>query len=429
MSSGSFGAAFRFWLKLGFINFGGPAGQIAIMHRELVEKRKWLGEEQFLHALNFCMLLPGPEAQQLATYIGWLKHGVRGGLVAGTLFVLPGLALIVTLSFFYAKYRSLQIVDGVLFGFKAAVLAIVIEALLRIAKRALKSSLSVWVAVFAFLGLFLFALPFPLVVATAALLGYFLPRPAADVQSSAEAVLQPASHPFRTMAAGLALWFVPILVVVAFLRTDHILAQQAFFFSKMAVVTFGGAYAALSYVAQEAVANFGWLTADDMLQGLALAETTPGPLILVLSFVGFQGAFNHPAPFNPVVAGMLGALLTTWVTFVPCFLWIFLGAPYIERLRRNAALSSALAMVTAAVVGVILNLSVWFGLHALFHELHTWRGWGIVLLLPDFRTLDWLALALAASALFALVRLKAPLVVVLGVCAIVGVVAGFTPSP
>src|SRR5690349_21414197 len=279
MSSPSFGTAFLFWLKLGFINFGGPAGQIAIMHRELVEKRKWISEEQFLHALNFCMLLPGPEAQQLATYIGWFKHGIRGGLAAGTLFVLPGFLLIVTLSFLYAKYRTIQIVDGILFGLKAAVLAIVIEALLRIGKRALKTSTSYWVAAVAFLGLFLFALPFPLVVAAAALFGYFFQRRSGGIQSILDETPQPASHALRTTAIGLAIWIVPIIVVAIYLGGDHILTQQAFFFSKMAVVTFGGAYAALSYVAQEAVVSFGWLTPDDMLQGLALAETTPGPLI------------------------------------------------------------------------------------------------------------------------------------------------------
>ena len=415
----SFGEALRFWTWLGFVSFGGPAGQIAIMHRELVEKRRWISEERFLHALNFCMLLPGPEAQQLATYIGWLKHGTRGGVAAGVLFVLPGFALIIAISVIYALYRSWPPIEGVLFGLKAAVLAVVVEAVLRIGKRALKDRLSWWVAFFAFAAIFAFQVPFPAIVLGAALLGFFRHRGAqgahtatvtADAQSRSGSV-------WRTVLVYGLLWALPILGLWLTLGAMHVLTIESVFFSKMAVVTFGGAYAVLAYVAQEAVNHYQWISADDMLQGLALAETTPGPLILVLTFVGFLAAFGNAAPLDPLTAGLLGALVTTWVTFVPCFLWIFLGAPHIERLRHQRALSSALAMVTAAVVGVILNLALWFALHALFRQVDTWHAGVLRVPVPDLSSIDGMAAAIAVAAAVALLRFKAPMLLVLAACA------------
>lgn len=429
-TSVSFREALRFWARLGFISFGGPAGQIAIMHRELVESKRWISEERFLHALNFCMLLPGPEAQQLATYIGWLKHGTRGGIAAGVLFVLPGFLLITLISILYVKFHSVGPVEGVLFGLKAAVLAVVIEAVVRIGRRALRNRCSWIVAGVAFVGIFAFAVPFPAIVFGAAIAGFALHRwrPAwigADTSAPETSMPAAPASPHRTLrilVVCLALWATPILVVYAALGSSHVLTLEGLFFSKMAVVTFGGAYAVLAYVAQEAVAGYRWLSADDMLQGLALAETTPGPLILVLTFVGFLGAFNHAAPFDPIVAGLLGAFLTTWVTFVPCFLWIFLGAPHLEGLRRRRALSSALAMVTAAVVGVILNLAVWFGLHALFGSVRTWTGFGLLVPLPDAGSVDFAAVAIAAASAVALLRLKFPMLLVLAASAGIGLI-------
>jgi chromate transporter len=420
-----FGEALRFWAWLGCVSFGGPAGQIAIMHRELVEKRRWISEERFLHALNFCMLLPGPEAQQLATYIGWLQHGTRGGIAAGVLFVLPGFVLITGISVVYALYRSWPPIDGVLFGLKAAVLAVVVEAVLRIGKRALRDRLSWWVAALAFAGIFALQVPFPAIVLGAALLGYFVHRwrgEGADAPAHIEAPSRGSSALRLALVCGL-LWFVPILLLFLMLGATHVLTVESVFFSKMAVVTFGGAYAVLAYVAQEAVHQYQWISADDMLQGLALAETTPGPLILVLTFVGFLAAFGNAAPLDPLTAGLLGALLTTWVTFVPCFLWIFLGAPHIERLRHQRALTSALAMVTAAVVGVILNLAVWFALHALFREVSTWRAGPIALPVPDPGSVDVIAVLIAAAAAIALIRFKAPMLPVLAACAATGLLA------
>jgi chromate transporter len=420
----SFRVALRFWLKLGFISFGGPAGQIAIMHRELVERRRWISEERFLHALNFCMLLPGPEAQQLATYIGWVQHGIRGGIAAGVLFVLPGFILITAISAVYAMFHSLRTVEGVLFGLKAAVLAVVLEAVLRIGKRALKDRFSWSVAVLAFVGIFVFAIPFPVIVLAAVVLGFAVQRWRPKMES--ESIVDDVTPSSRILSAAKVLlvcgvlWIAPVVILIATLGMTHVLTQESLFFSKMAVVTFGGAYAVLAYVAQEAVGRFGWLSANDMLQGLALAETTPGPLILVLTFVGFQGGFAHAAPFDPLYAGVLGALITTWVTFVPCFLWIFLGAPHLEKLRRQPALSSALATVTAAVVGVILNLSIWFALHVLFRDVRVWHGFGIVLSIPKIASIDWSAAIIALAAMIAMLRFRAPMLPVLAACAVVG---------
>ena len=364
-----FGEAFRLWLKVGLLGFGGPAGQIALMHRLVVEEKRWIGEARFLQALNYCMLLPGPEAQQLATYIGWLTNRTWGGIVAGTLFVLPGLLVLLGLSSLYLAYRDLGWMQGLFVGVKAAVLALVVEALLRVAKRALHSRLAWGIAGLAFIALFAFAVPFPFVILAAALLGLALHRLAPGAlagrakQSTAadsasplipdDARLPHTAPSWRraglVLMVCLGLWVVPVAACWIWLGPQHVLTQQALFFSKMAIVTFGGAYAVLSYVGQEAVSTYGWLAPGEMLDGLGLAETTPGPLILVLTFVGYLGAYHAPLPFTPTTAGLLGGLLTTWVTFVPCFLWIFLGAPWIEKLRTNPWLSAALSAITAAV--------------------------------------------------------------------------------
>ena len=369
----SFGEAFKVWLKIGCINFGGPAGQIAMMHRILVDEKKWIDEARFLHALNFSMLLPGPEATQLATYVGWLLHGVRGGLAAGILFVLPGAFVMLGLSLLYAYGRGLGPIDGALFGIKTAVLVIVFEALIRIGKRSLKSSLLVSLAALAFISIFVFAVPFPLIVIAAALAGYLIARSRPDLLGlavKAPDVTDYSGSRWRqfTIATiiGLAIWWAPVALAALTLGPHHILVGVGIFFSKLAVVTFGGAYAVLAYMAQQVVETNGWLTAPEMVDALGLAETTPGPLILVTQFVGFLAAFREAAPFTPLSAGLLGAALTTWVTFVPAMLWIFAGAPFIEQLRGNRQLAGALAAITAAVVGVILNLSVWFALHVLF---------------------------------------------------------------
>ncbi len=401
----SFNEAFKVWLKIGCVNFGGPAGQIAMMHRLLVDEKKWIDEPRFVHALNFCMLLPGPEAQQLATYVGWLLHGVRGGLAAGILFVLPGALVMLALSMLYALGRGLSVVDGALYGIKAAVLVIVVEALIRIGRRALKSSLMVALAALAFIAIFFFAVPFPLIVAIAALVGYLVARTRPDllgVENKAPAAAPVSasrtSSALIAAAIGLALWWAPVAFAALALGPRHVLVDIGTFFSKLAVVTFGGAYAVLAYMAQQAVETNGWLTAPEMVDALGLAETTPGPLILVTQFVGFLAAFRAPAPFSAVTAGILGAAMTTWVTFVPSMLWIFAGAPYIERLRGNRNLSGALAAITAAVVGVILNLTVWFALHVLFGHVEERHSGVLRWYAFDPLALDWKAAVLAAIA-------------------------------
>lgn len=434
----SFREAFLVWVKIGFLSFGGPAGQIALMHRVLVEEKKWLTEPQFLHALNFCMLLPGPEAQQLATYSGWLLHGLRGGFVAGLLFILPGFLVMLVLSILYAVYAELALVEALFFGIKAAVFAIVIEALIRIGSRVMKTRALYGVAAVAFIAIFFFDVPFPLVVAGAALFGFlgawsgWLSSPEADL--TGEPLTDNAVLPTRwgmawrslvTLAVGLILWLGPVVALIFFLGGSHVFAQQAVFFSQMAVASFGGAYAVLAYVAQEAVQNYGWLSAGEMLDGLGLAETTPGPLILVLQFVGYLGAFREASGIDPLMSGMVGAVVTTWVTFAPCFLWIFLGAPYIERLRRIENLNAMFAAVTAAVVGVILNLSIWFGLHVLFAEVEERHVSMLRLWSPDLATLDLWALALSIGALVAVLRFKAGMVPVLGVAALLGLATRF----
>ena len=376
-----FGEALRVWFKIGCIGFGGPAGQIALMHRILVDEKKWVEEHRYLHALNFCVLLPGPEAQKLATYVGWLLHGTRGGLAAGILFVLPGAFVILGLSLLYALGRGVPAVDGALFGIKAAVLVIVVEALIRIGRRSLKTGLLVTVAGLAFIGIFFFALPFPLIVAGAAVIGFLVARSSPGLlglKSGAAGLAEPVPGRWRhaaiAAATGLVLWWAPVAAAAVFLGWHHVFVDIGVFFSKLAVVSFGGAYALLAYMAQQAVETYHWMTAPEMVDGLGLAETTPGPLILVTQFVGFLAAFRDAAPFSPVAAGILGSALTTWVTFVPPMTMIFAGAPFVEQLRANQRLSGALAAITAAVVGVILNLTVWFALHVLFatvEEVHT----------------------------------------------------------
>jgi chromate transporter len=438
-----FAEALRVWIRIAALSFGGPAGQIAVMHRILVEEKRWIGEERFLHALNYCMLLPGPEAQQLAVYIGWLLHRTRGGLVAGTLFVLPGLLAIMALSWLYAAFGGVGLVAALFFGLKAAVLAIVLEAVLRIGRRALRNAVMVTLAAAAFVALFLLHLPFPLVILCAALIGWlggraglaaFQPggghgRIGARQVADADSVLgehlpaharPPLAWSLRIAASFLVLWLAPTALLLLSLGADDVFSHIAVFFSKMAVVTFGGAYAVLAYVAQAAVGTYGWLEPGEMLDGLGLAETTPGPLIMVTQFVGFMGAFRDPGSLPPLLAGTLGGLLTTWVTFVPCFLWIFLGAPFVETLRSNRALSAALSTITAAVVGVISNLAVWFGLHVLFAELRAVRLGPATLEVPVLATLDVPALLLTAFAVLAIFRLKLGMISVLAASAGLG---------
>ncbi len=403
-SQPSLAAASRVWARIALLSFGGPAGQIALMHRVLVDEEKWISESRFLHALNFCMLLPGPEAQQLATYVGWLMHGVAGGLVAGGLFILPGAAAIMALSLVYAAFGATPALAGVFFGLKAAVLALVFSAVLRLGRRALRTTAQKIVAAGAFLALFLFEAPFPLVVLGSGLAGLFggrfgLPSVLHETQETSGEDGRAAPDPARARAAAAllaALWVLPVAALVFALGPEHVYARIAVFFSKMAVVTFGGAYAALAYVAQQAVERFHWLAPGEMLDGLGMAETTPGPLIMVLQFVGFMAAWRDSGALPPLLAGALGGLLATYVTFVPCFLWIFAGAPFVERLRGNRALAGALAAIGAAVVGVIANLALWFATHFLFRG--HWTLAPLPAQLPDLATLDATALALSLLA-------------------------------
>ena len=381
----AFSEALRFWIKLGFISFGGPSGQIAIMHAELVEKKRWISEARFLHALNFCMLLPGPEATQLAIYVGWLLHKTMGGIVAGAFFVLPSMFILWSLSFIYVRFGNLPWIEAVFYGLKPAVVAIVASAVLRIGGRALRNSVMWTLAALAFAAIYFFKVPFPIIIVTAGLVGLvggkfwrskFLvfeeqgnksgERSLLDDQTKAPLHAKPSlTRASKILVVSLALWTGPLFLIALWVGPAHVLFQEAIFFSKAAMVTFGGAYAVLPYVSQQAVENFHWLNAAQMLDGLGLAETTPGPLIMVLQFAGFLGAWNHPGALSPLLAATAGAFITTWTTFVPCFLWIFLGAPHVEQLRGNVKLTTALSAVTAAVVGVILNLAVWFGMHVL----------------------------------------------------------------
>jgi chromate transporter len=431
--------AFRVWLRIALLSFGGPAGQIALMHRILVDEKRWISDARFLHALNYCMLLPGPEAQQLATYIGWLMHRTRGGLMAGGLFILPGVVAIMALSWIYALYGHVTVVEGLFFGLRAAVLAIVLQAVIRVGKRALKNTAMRLIAAAAFLAIFVFAVPFPVIIVAAAVVGFFGARsglPAFSIpvghgegdkasllgESLPEHVRPNLGRTIKVGATWLFIWLAPVVALLVLLGPNDVFTQIATFFSKMALVTFGGAYAVLAYVAQEAVAGYGWLKPGEMLDGLGMAETTPGPLIMVLQFVGFMAGFRSPDGLSPLLAGTLGGLLATWVTFAPCFLWIFVGAPYIEGLRGNKALSGALAGITAAVVGVILNLALWFGIHALFRTVFQLRGFGLGLDLPVLTSIDPWAAVLTAAAILAVFRFKLGIVWTLVGCSLAGMV-------
>ncbi|HET9459566.1 MAG TPA: chromate efflux transporter [Sphingomicrobium sp.] len=445
-----FREAVRVWARVAALSFGGPAGQIAVMHRILVEEKRWIGDERFLHALNYCMLLPGPEAQQLATYIGWLLNRTKGGLVAGTLFVLPGFVAILALSFVYVLLGDVPAIEGLFFGLKAAVIAIVFQALTRIGSRSLGNRARWAVAVASFVAIFAFNVPFPAIVAAAAMVGFgagwvgsraFAGKVghasgAAHVADSDSALGDELPDHARAdwrwsariSAAFLLLWLGPVSGLLIALGPDDVFSRIAVFFSQMAVVTFGGAYAVLAYVAQQAVETYGWLTAGEMLDGLAMAETTPGPLIMVTQFVGFLGAYRDSGGLDPLVAATLGAVLTTWVTFTPCFLWIFLGAPFVERLRGNEALTGALSAITAAVVGVIANLALWFSLHALFAEVRQVRFSPLVLDVPELSSLNVAALLLTVAALIAVFRFRLGVLAVLGAAAAAGmalVLGGF----
>ena len=438
------GEATRTWARIAALSFGGPAGQIAVMHRILVEEKRWIGEERFLHALNYCMLLPGPEAQQLATYIGWLLHKTKGGLIAGALFVLPGFLTILALSFIYVLLGDVPIIDGLFFGLKAAVIAIVIQAVIRLASRSLKTTELRLLAIAAFVAIFVFDLPFPLIVLTAGLIGFFGAWGSLsgfkagaghgssggtrvdDADTALGAELPDHARPnrawsFQISAVLLFAWLAPVGLLLAALGPDDVFSRIALFFSQMAVVTFGGAYAVLAYVAQEAVSGFGWVRPEEMIDGLAMAESTPGPLIMVTQFVGFLAAFRNAGGLDPLLAATLGAVLTTWVTFVPCFLWIFLGAPFVERLRGNKALSASLTGITAAVVGVVLNLAIWFALHALFRSVVSWEFAGGAFEVPEWRTLDIAALLLTVASLIALFRLKLGVPALLAIAAAAGI--------
>lgn len=439
----SFGEAVRVWARIAALSFGGPAGQIAVMHRILVDEKRWIGEHRFLHALNYCMLLPGPEAQQLAVYIGWLLHRTAGGLVAGLLFVLPGFLAILGLSYVYAAFGNVTVVEGLFFGLKAAVLAVVVQAVFRIGGRALKNRMMVGIAAVAFIAIFFFRVPFPLIILAAGVLGYVGARVGSplfriggghkggtgaflrDEDSALGEAIPVHARPnlawsLRISGVLLALWLLPLALLVIVLGRESVFSQIGLFFSQMAVVTFGGAYAVLAYVAQEAVQHYGWLKPGEMLDGLGMAETTPGPLIMVVQFVGFMGAYRDPGALHPMAAATLGAILTTWVTFVPCFLWIFLGAPFIERLRSNIALTGALSAITAAVVGVILNLAVWFGLHTLFAELVRWQFGPFALDIPVLRSLVMPSLLLTVAAGTAIFRFNASVITTLLACALAG---------
>ncbi len=408
----NFWEALRFWLKLGFISFGGPTGQIAIMHSELVEKRRWISDSRFLHALNYCMLLPGPEAQQLAIYIGWLLHKTIGGIIAGSFFVIPSMFILWTLSYIYAAYGNVYWIASIFYGLKGAVIAIVAVAVIRIGRKALKNEIMWAIAGAAFIAIFFFKIPFPLIILTAGLIGLlggklkpskFLiiqshtktaneTQSVIDDQSASPEHARPSlKRAMKILIVCLALWVTPIFLSGTMLGWKSTIFQEGLFFSKAAMVTFGGAYAVLPYVSQQAAEHYHWLTAGQMIDGLGLAETTPGPLIMVVQFVGFMGGWNQPDNLNPLTAATLGAFVSTWVTFVPSFLWIFLGAPYVEQLRGNTTIDSTLSTITAAVVGVILNLAVWFALHALF---------------PKTGGVDFFVLAISLASFVALLRWK-----------------------
>ena len=423
----NFWEAFRFWLKLGFISFGGPTGQIAIMHSELVEKQKWISDSRFLHALNYCMLLPGPEAQQLAIYIGWLLHKTIGGIVAGAFFVIPSMFILWTLSYVYAAYGNVYWIASIFYGLKGAVIAIVAVAVVRIGSKALKNEVMWVIAAIAFVAIFFFKVPFPIIIFTAGLIGLIggklRPAKFLIIQNHAKASTENRSiiddhtqspehtrpslkRSMKILFVCLVLWWAPVLLSGAMLGWNSTIFKEGLFFSKAAMVTFGGAYAVLPYVSQQAVEQYHWLTAGQMMDGLGLAETTPGPLIMVVQFVGFMGGWNQSESMSPLVAASIGALISSWVTFLPCFLWIFLGAPYVELLRGNTLINSSLSTITAAVVGVILNLAVWFALHALF---------------PKTGGIDFFVLAVSVASFVALLRFKFSMTKVVLAASILGI--------
>ena len=435
--------AFLTWMRIAALSFGGPAGQIAVMHRILVEEKRWVSEARFMHALNYCMLLPGPEAQQLATYIGWLMHRTLGGIMAGGLFVLPGMIAIMALSYIYAGWGNVPIVVALFVGLKAAVLAVVVDAVIRIGKRALKNRPLIGLAAAAFVAIFFLNVPFPVIIFGAALIGYigskaglaaFAGGGGESSHKAGGAVVDSllgehlpeharpsVSRSVQVSAVWLALWLLPVGLVLWALGSGNVFGQIAVFFSKMAMVTFGGAYAVLAYVAQQAVEHYGWLKPGEMLDGLGMAETTPGPLIMVLQFVGFMAAFRDPGNLSPMLAGTLGGLLATWVTFTPCFLWIFLGAPFVEKLRGNRAISAVLSAITAAVVGVILNLAIWFAVHTIFRETVPIRVFFLSFDAPIFASVDVRALALLLAAAIAIFWFKARMMPTLAGCCLAGI--------
>src|SRR5256714_1638535 len=436
-----FSEAFWVWLRVAILSFGGPAGQIAVMHRILVEEKNWISESRFLHALNYCMLLPGPEAQQLATYIGWLLHRTAGGIMAGGLFILPGIIAIMGLSYIYAAYGKVGFIEALFFGLKAAVLAIVIQAVVRVGKSALRNRIMVALAAIAFIAIFFFGGSFPIIIIGVGLIGYFrgkngrpefaaVPHGTGKNGAAIDSMLgeelpdhvRPSvARALRVSAIWLVLWLVPVSALLIAFGEANVFSQIALFFSKMAMVTFGGAYAVLAYVAQQAVEHYHWLGPREMLDGLGMAETTPGPLIMVLQFVGFMAAYRDPGPLAPMMAGTLGGLLATWVTFTPCFLWIFLGAPFIEKKRGNKALNAALSAITAAVVGVILNLSIWFALHTLFRATMPVQAFPLNFDMPVLTSVDLPALVLSIAAATAIFRFNVGMLVVLAASCITGV--------
>lgn len=406
----TFKEALLVWVKVALYSFGGPAGQISVMHRFIVEQKQWLSEKRFLHALNFCMLLPGPEAQQLATYTGWLFHKVKGGLVAGGLFILPGFISILLLSILYASYYEVDIVQALFYGIKPAILAIVLGALWKIGQRALKNEVMFALAAVAFVAIFFLNIPFPLIIISAGIIGFFggkycrrkfLPdENEQDAGENSKSERPSFKHFLKTAGFWTGLWLLPVIALVLLLDFNNIFVQEGVFFSQVAVLTFGGAYAVLAYVAQQAVEAHRWLEPGEMLDGLGMAETTPGPLIQVVQFVAFMGAYREPGILDPITAGILASILVTWVTFLPCFLFIFSGAPYVEYLRGNKQLSAALAGITAAVVGVILNLALWFGMNVLFGEVLERHLLGLTLDVPEWATFDIYAILLTAFAFF-----------------------------
>ncbi len=438
----TFREAVKVYLHIALNSFGGPAGQIAVMHKVFVEEKKWLSENRFLHALNYCMLLPGPEAQQLATYVGWLLHGTKGGLASGLLFILPGFIALLILSIVYALFQQTTLLEALLFGIKAAVLALVLEAVQRISKRALKNRTMYFIAALAFIAIFFFAVPFPFIIIGAGLIGFIGGRLApetfqvikgqADKDVSDEGfvitdTIASQVHPslgktLQTTFLWLIIWLLPFALLWLALDSQHVFVQLASFFSRAALVTFGGAYSVLAYVAQQAVEVFGWLQPEEMLVGLSMAETTPGPLIMVNQFVGFMGAYRFSSTMNPVFSGVIGSIITVWATFAPCFLFIFVGAPYIESLRQNKLLSSTLSAITAAVVGVILNLAIWFALHVIFDTVNDVRvGW-LHLTIPDWSTLNVPAFLLSILAFVLTFRLHLGMLKTLGICAGLGLI-------